>query len=293
MTVLRKASRRRHAIAIACLSIAAAGSARAQRPGDSLALQDRPARPASVPIEAGVPLFRSHDLVIGAGVAGMVLALMPADHSIAHALQQSGVQANGILRGGAHVFNLVGFPGSVVFSAGAYFIGLGTHSRRVAALGMHTGEAIVLAGVIDELLKGAIGRARPYVRPGDSDDYRPGGGFSNGDYASLPSGHVTIAFALATMASREVGRSWPGASKYVTPISYGAATLVAFARVYTNQHWASDVVGAAGLGTLAGVLFDRYNRGHPNNVFDRTFLPASIVPERGGTAVAWDIPVRW
>lgn len=284
---------RRCVIAIGCLSAAGVGGAAAQRPADSIAIRPGPVEPVNASIHAGVPLLTSHDLVIGAGVTLVVLALMPADRSIAHAFQQPGVQSSGVLKGGADVFNAIGFPGSVVFSAGAYFLGLGTHSHRVAALGMHTGEAIVLAGVMDELLKGTLGRARPYVDLTNSHDYHPGKGFSNGDYASLPSGHVTIAFALATMTSREVGRSWPGAAKYVTPISYGTATLVAFARVYKNQHWASDVVGAAGVGILAGVVFDRYNRGHPNNILDRVFLPASIVPERGGAALTWSIPTRW
>lgn len=240
-------------------------------------------------VHTSVPLLVPHDAIVGAGVTALVFALMPADRSIAHAFQRPGVQSNGILKGGANVFNAVGFPGAVAFSAGTYFLGLGTHSRPVAALGMHTGEAIILGGVMDEVLKGTIGRARPYVNVSNSHDYHPGKGFSNDDYTSLPSGHVTIAFAVATMTSREVSRSWPAAARYVTPISYGTATIVALSRIYKNQHWASDVVGAAGVGTLAGVLFDRYNRGHPDNIFDRVFLPMSIVPARDGVSVGWSL----
>lgn len=236
-----------------------------------------------------VRLFVRHDVVAGAGAIAVVLALMPLDRSIARAVQRPGIQSNSALKGGANIFNAVGFPGAVVFSAGTYFLGLGTHSQRVAELGMHTGEAIILGGVMTEVLKGTIGRARPYVDVNNPHDYHFGKGFSNDDFTSLPSGHVTIAFAAATMVSREVGRSWPDAARYVTPISYGTAALVAGSRIYKNQHWASDVVGAAGVGTLAGVLFDRYNRGHPNNIFDRVFLPTSIVPARGGVSVAWSL----
>ena len=223
----------------------------------------------------------------------LVVAVMPADRSIAHAFQRSGVQSNSGLRQSANIFNAAGFPGAAAYSAGAYFLGLGMHSRPIAALGMHTGEAIVLAGVLDEVLKGTIGRARPVVDIRNSHDYHPGKGFSNDDYASLPSGHVTLAFAAAAMTSREVSRSWPDAARYVTPLSYGTATLVAAARLYKNEHWASDVVGGAGLGTFAAVVFDRYNRGHPNNVFDRVFLPASVVPGRDGVAIAWVLPTQW
>ena len=272
-----------------------AASAGAQRATADTAVQSDTTGGA---VHTGVRLLTSRDAAVAAGVTGLVLALMPADRPIAHAFQRPGVQSNNALRGGANVFNAVGFPGAIVFSAGSYFLGLGTHSRPVAALGMHTGEAIILGGIIDELLKGAIGRARPYRSFNDARDFHPGKGFASDAYTSLPSGHVTLAFAAATMASREVSRSWPDAARYVTPASYGTATLVALARVYKNQHWTSDVVGAAGAGTLAAVVFDRYNRGHPNNVFDRGFLPrvfvpAPGVPAQGGAAVAWVIPARW
>jgi membrane-associated phospholipid phosphatase len=214
---------------------------------------------------------------------------MALDERIARNLQRPSVRSNGVLKGTTNVFNAAGFPGSAIFSAGAYFLGLGKHSRPIASLGMHTGEAIVLGGVLAEALQMTIGRSRPQRDINDSHDFRFGKGFSDDDYTSLPSAHTTVAFAAATSASREVARSWPGAARYVTAVSYAAATLVGFSRMYKNKHWASDVVAAAGLGTYSAVLFDRYNEGHPNNVFEREFLPSSIVPERRGIALTWSI----
>jgi len=43
----------------------------------------------------------------------------------------------------------------------------------------------------------AIGRARPIVDVTNSRDFKFGKGFSNDDYTSLPSAHVTVAFAPA------------------------------------------------------------------------------------------------
>jgi len=234
-----------------------------------------------------VPLFRSRDAIIGLAVAALTAATMSVDESVARDLQRPSVQANGGLKGSANVFNAIGFPGSVVLSAGTYFFGLANHSLPIASLGMYTGEAIVFGGGLAEGLQMAIGRARPQRDVNDNDDFVFRRGFSNEDYTSFPSAHTTVAFATATAVSREVGRSWPVASKYVTPISYSVATLVGLSRMYKNKHWASDVVGSAGLGIYSAVLFDRYNAGHPDNIFERIFLPASIVPRRGGVALFW------
>ncbi len=237
-------------------------------------------------------LFTARDAAVSLGVAAASVAFLAADRSVAHAFQRNGLQTNGALKGTLNGFNVLGDPGVIVLSAGAYFLGLGTHSRPVAALGMHTGEAIVMSGILVVGLKGAFGRARPYVDPTKPHNFNFGKGFTSDDYASFPSGDVTLAFAAATAASREVAQSWPGASKYMTPASYGAATLVGLARMYKNKHWASDVVAGAGVGTLSGVLFERYNRAYPDNIFNRVFLPASIVPERGGAEIAWSVPLR-
>lgn len=234
-------------------------------------------------------LFRAHDAVATLGVLAVAAGAMAVDESIAHSLQRPSVQANSAFKGATNVFNTVGFPGSAVLSAAAYFLGLDKHSRPIASLGMHTGEAIVLGGLLAEGLQMTIGRSRPQRDINNAHDFRFGKGFSDDDYSSLPSAHATVAFAAATAASREVGRSWPEASRYVTPISYTAATLAGLSRMYKNKHWASDIVAAAGLGTYSAVLFDRYNQGHPNNLFERAFLPVRIVPVRGGVSFTWSI----
>ena len=239
-----------------------------------------------------VPMLTRTDAAGLLAVSALVLALMPNDRSIAAAFQRSSVQSNSTLKGAANVFDAVADPGVLVFSAATYFLGLAKHSLPVASLGMHAGEAIVLGGVISEVMKGSFGRARPLVSPTDPRDFHSGKGFGNDDFGSFPSAETTIAFAAATAASREVGRSWPGASRYVTPASYCAATLVGFARLYKNQHWASDVAAGAGVGTMSGILFDRYNRKYPSNIFNRVFLPRSIVPVHGRLTVEWLLPLQ-
>lgn len=234
-----------------------------------------------------VTLLRGRDAIAALGVVAAATSLISVDASIARDFQRSSVQTNQGLKGASNVFNTIGFPGSVIVSATTYFIGLGEHSRPLATLGMHSGEAIVLGGVLAEGLQMTIGRARPSHDITDPRDFRFAKGFSDDDYTSFPSAHVTVAFAAATAATIETRRSWPGASRYVIPIAYGAATLAGASRMYKNKHWASDVVAGAGLGTYSAVLFDRYNRGHPDNIFERVFLPTSVLPESRAVALVW------
>jgi membrane-associated phospholipid phosphatase len=259
----------------------AAGSSRV------LAAQNVPADTTTSGTAARPPLFRSSDIVFAAGLGGAVVAAMSVDRNVQRTLQSSGTQNNGFLKGVSNVTGGLGDPGSVIISAAFYFAGLGMHSRRTAALGMHTGEAVVLAGVISELLKSEIGRARPNASPLDSRLFRTGKGFSDDHFASLPSTETTVAFAAATSLALGINRDWPGHARVVTPLAYTTASMVAYSRLFKDEHWLSDVVAGGGLGIASGVLVDRFNRRYKDNVFERWFLPASIVPKHGGVTVAW------
>ena len=63
----------------------------------------------------------------------------------------------------------------------------------------------------------------------------------------FPSGHATVAWALATMLA-------PHLVPRLRPVVYVLATLVCVARVYVGAHMPLDVVGGAGLGILIGEI---------------------------------------
>jgi membrane-associated phospholipid phosphatase len=58
--------------------------------------------------------------------------------------------------------------------------------------------------------------------------------------------------------------------------------MVGLSRMYNNQHWASDVVFGAGLGTFAGITVVRYTHDHARNRIDRWLLSGAITPAPGG-----------
>jgi hypothetical protein len=64
--------------------------------------------------------------------------------------------------------------------------------------------------------------------------------------------------------------------------------------MYHDQHWASDVVLGAAVGTFSGLKVVKYTHAHPKNFLDRAILKAQIAPDgRGGALVAWSVPAQW
>ena len=161
----------------------------------------------------------------------------------------------------------------------------GRYGNNAAAedLGLHSTEAVVLATGITGVLKGLIGRSRPYVtRDSNPNDFSFGRGFAGEDRSSFPSAHTAVAFAAAASVASELAHLWPGHTALVAPVLYGGATLVGVGRMYHDKHWASDVALGAGIGIFSGLKVVRYAHDHPDNYFDRLLLHASVTPDAMG-----------
>ena len=227
------------------------------------------------------PLFNATSAwIAGSAVVGTA-ALMFADPGITEEFRDPGPQRSRFLQNAASAFNRVGDPGTVILAAAMYGSGRLTHHPVLAELGLRSAEAIAISGAATALIKGMAGRDRPYLDNQDSDNFDLGGGFGGGGHTSFPSGHATAAFAVASVVASESSFRWPHASRFVQPIVYGLATSVALARVYTDRHWASDVVAGAGIGTLTGLSVVRYHRSHPHSRLDRWLLSARVTPTAG------------
>jgi membrane-associated phospholipid phosphatase len=224
------------------------------------------------------PLFTARDAWYAAGFAAVTVAMLPLDRQIAKQLQNPGTQADRFLSHTATNFRIIGSSVPLVLSGVLYGVGRAGRFDKVATLGLHTAEAIGLASATTYIVKGLAGRARPNL-VGDSmaGSVQFARGFRKGDpYSSFPSGHTTIAFATASAASAEVAHWWPKAW-YVAPILYGSATLTAASRLYNNDHWASDVIIGAAIGTFSGIKVVKYNHSHPNDFLDRLLLGTKII----------------
>jgi hypothetical protein len=237
----------------------------------------------------GRPLFTAGDALLVSGILLSARLIHPLDEHYMHRLQDSSTQANRKLQLLATVVRTTAAPGAYVIGGSMYTVGRLSKSDKLADLGLHGTEALVVGEAVASMLKVVIGRARPYVS-GNPNDYGFGRGLRSGNYKSFPSGHSVSAFAAAAAVSSETSRWAPSTRWIIGPVLYGGAALVGASRMYNNQHWASDVIVGAGIGTLAGLKVVRYHHSHPGNRLDRWLLAGSLVPgDAGGSSMRWSL----
>jgi undecaprenyl-diphosphatase len=105
--------------------------------------------------------------------------------------------------------------------------------------------AIAVPSLFVTIVKRLIGRARPFVG-GHVDPFLYMPPIWRPDYASMPSGHATTAFAAAIA----VGLLWP--RMRIPMLAY--ALLIAASRVVLDAHYLSDVIAGAAAGTVGAFL---------------------------------------
>lgn len=241
---------------------------------------------------APAPLFTGKDALIGAAFVGTTILMFPLDERLAKHLENQGAQANRFFKHASTGLEVFTSPGAYFIGGGLYLVGWAGHFDRVRDLGWHGTEALIVADAVTLLLKGAAGRARPFVvSDTNAHAFKFGRGFSNADYQSFPSGHATTAFAAAAAVTAETGRWWPKSTWVVGPVMYTGASLVGLSRMYHNRHWASDVVLGAAIGTFSGQKVVQYSHAHPKNFIDRVMLQTAVLPNGyGGYVLALSLP---
>jgi membrane-associated phospholipid phosphatase len=210
----------------------------------------------------------------------------PLDTRFAERLQNPRVQENRLMRRTASFVETVTDPGAFVIGLGLYGVGRATKNHRAADLGLHGTEALFIGAQLGNLMKGVVGRARPYVDVTNPHDYRAFRGFGgDGDYRSFPSGHTIAAFAAASAVTLETRQWWPRSVWVIGPAMYVGAAAVGWSRMYDNKHWASDVMTGAAIGTFTGMKVVQLHHRNPRNAIDRILLGASATPLPDGAVL--------
>lgn len=153
-----------------------------------------------------------------------------------------------------------GKSGYVLWPLGLFFLFLcalppvltSFQQRVLAAIMVRIGflfAAVAVPSLFDTLVKRMIGRARPMVT-GHIDPYTFSPFIWRSDYASLPSGHATTAFAILIAFST----LWPRARPYL--LIY--ALLIATSRVVLTAHYPTDVAAGALVGIVGALMVRRW-----------------------------------
>jgi hypothetical protein len=216
---------------------------------------------------------------------------VPFDERIAHWAQSPTVQGGSTRRSSVDWLTHINETPLTLGAIATYGVGRLGRMHTVADIGLHMSEALVLTDIVSETIRGPIGRSRPRATSNDAFVFHFWGGFTQFDERSFPSLHSSSAFAAASSLFAEITQRKPGAVWYAGPLLFGAAAVPGLTRVYLNQHWASDIVSGAFIGTLLGTKVVRYGHTHRRSKVDQFLLGTTIVPLGDGrVAVAVSLP---
>jgi membrane-associated phospholipid phosphatase len=181
-------------------------------------------------VEDLTKLPSTQNLYIASVGGAAALAIHPVDPTFNAKLMSHSAVVNNLFAPGQYIG---GSYEQVAMALATYAFGRLMDEPKVSHLGNDLLQAQILSELMIEPLKLATQRRRPYQVG------------ACGLNCSFPSGHSSVTFADATVIERHLG--W----KY-SVIGYAMASYVAMSRLHDNDHYVSDVVFGAAVGTIAG-----------------------------------------
>ena len=169
---------------------------------------------------------------------------------------RAALQAPSDLRDVAQVFSDLGLSGYMLLLSGLVAAVASVVRRRgrlahrgpllalVAERALFVFAAVAASGIVVQIVKHVVGRARPRLIDQFGAFYFDHFSIA-ANLASFPSGHSTSVFALAAALGMIVPR--------LRPVAFGLAVLVGLARMTLAAHYASDILAGAVFGVAATV----------------------------------------
>ncbi len=157
-------------------------------------------------------------------------------------------------------FGAMGNPGTHFAVAGVmYLIGQQAQDDKIYEVSKALFSALIINGLSVMVGQTATSNRAP-----------------NGEWGTFPSGHTSSTFCVATVMNEAYG-------PFVGVPLYGLGTLVAIERLDDREHYFSDVLFGAVLGTVVG---HSVASGRDPEFFGWKILPY-VDPENGGSGVAF------
>ena len=219
--------------------------------------------------------FTGRDGVIGLGILGASVGLSVFDPQIARNFQDT---SHLHVRAGERVDDIFTHVNESTLTVGGlalYAVARVFHAHTVATVSFHVSEAVAAASITNQLIRGPLGRTRPRDATPAFDnqyDFQFLRGFTHFQNRAFPSIHSSSGFAAASVLVAEVHQRNPSATWWVGVPAYAFALTPGLSRMYLGQHWASDILSGAAVGTFFGWRIVQYSREHPTTPVDRVFL---------------------
>ena len=207
------------------------------------------------------------------------------DRAVEHALQAPALQGDAVLRALGKFGNYWGGPGLIYFAVVIIVIGVRLRKRALAESGLRGIEAVILASAASGIAKGLLGRERPFLSPGAPWHWNFNHGWVDARYFSMPSGHTTASWAFAAAICVVAQKFAPLPRLGVTTAAVASACIVGFARLYTHQHWMSDVAVGTVLGVTVGIAVATWHMRNPGSFLDKVLPSAMGAPPRAATSL--------
>jgi len=165
---------------------------------------------------------------------------------------------SGLARTFADAGNAAGTGRNVIAGLALTYVGArltGHGSTANDVLRVSAGYAV--SNAIVGVLKPVVGRHRP---DSTNDAWRFRAFSSRGEWHSFTSSHAVHAFSVAA------GVAVASRSPLASALGYTTASVVAWSRLYDDQHWASDVTSSAVIGMASAATMVRWlKRRYPDH----------------------------
>ncbi len=138
--------------------------------------------------------------------------------------------------------------------------GLYYNDKRAISTASQTAEALVMTGIIVQVIKRTTGREAPFVatEKGGKWQWFPNQLEYNRkvpQFDAFPSGHLATVMATTTVLADNYPQH-----RYIWPLSTGIMTLLSFAMLNNGVHWAGDYPLGLAIGYVAGKVALERNR---------------------------------
>ncbi len=151
---------------------------------------------------------------------------------------------------------------------------------------IYVAEAGAVALALDQVVKLAVGRERPYVHYGNYAD--PARRHDPDDNLSFYSGHTTLAFSMAAAAGTVSTLRGYDSAPWVWAVGMTLATAVGWARIASDRHYLTDALAGAATGAAIGVgmpLWLHGRKDEPGTASGRAASGTTVVPLPMGVLV--------